>query len=133
MTYTVRYELDETGWWVAKVKEVRGCHTQGRTIDQARRRIREALSLFVDNADKAHLVDDIRLPYTAKHLVNQVYLVRERAEEATAELYESTTAATKILTKDLGLSVRDTGELLGLSYQRIHQLSSRRSKKNQTK
>jgi predicted RNase H-like HicB family nuclease len=61
-TYHVAYERDRTGWWVASVREVRGCHTQGRTVDEARRRIREALGLFVANADKANLVDSVKLP-----------------------------------------------------------------------
>ena len=38
--YHVPYERDESGWWVASVREVRGCHTQGRTVDEARRRER---------------------------------------------------------------------------------------------
>ena len=42
------YERDESGWWAATVRGVRVCHTQGRTVDEARRRIREALELFVD-------------------------------------------------------------------------------------
>jgi predicted RNase H-like HicB family nuclease len=40
--YHVAYERDESGWWVASVREVRGCHTQGRTVDEARRRIRKS-------------------------------------------------------------------------------------------
>ena len=44
-SYRVAYERDESGWWVATVRGVRGCHTQGRTVDEARRRIREALEL----------------------------------------------------------------------------------------
>ena len=48
--YRVAYERDESGWWVASVSGVRGCHTQGRTVDEARRRIREALQSFVDDA-----------------------------------------------------------------------------------
>jgi predicted RNase H-like HicB family nuclease len=48
-SYRVAYERDESGWWVATVRDVRGCHTQGRTVDEARRRIREALGLFVDD------------------------------------------------------------------------------------
>jgi predicted RNase H-like HicB family nuclease len=51
--YRVAYERDEAGWWVASVRGVRGCHTQGRTVDEARRRIREALELFVGDARKA--------------------------------------------------------------------------------
>jgi hypothetical protein len=49
-SYRVAYERDVSGWWVATVRGVRGCHTQGRTVDEARRRIREALGLFVDDA-----------------------------------------------------------------------------------
>jgi predicted RNase H-like HicB family nuclease len=61
-SYRVAYERDESGWWVATVRGVRGCHTQGRTVDEARRRIREALELFVDNARRAPIVDDVKLP-----------------------------------------------------------------------
>ena len=61
-TYHVTYERDESGWWVAFVRGLRGCHTQGRTVDEARRRIVEAMELFVDNARSAKIVDDVRLP-----------------------------------------------------------------------
>ena len=64
-SYRVAYERDESGWWVATVRGVRGCHTQGRTVDEARRRIREALELFVDDARKAPIVDDVKLPSAA--------------------------------------------------------------------
>ena len=60
--YHVAYERDESGWWVASVREVRGCHTQGRTVDEARRRIRKAMELFVDDARSAKLVDNVKLP-----------------------------------------------------------------------
>ena len=48
--YHVAYQRDESGWWVASVREERGCRTQGRTVDEARRRIREAMELFVADA-----------------------------------------------------------------------------------
>jgi hypothetical protein len=44
---------------------VRGCHTQGRTVDEGRRRIRKAMELFVDEARSAKLVDNVKLPATA--------------------------------------------------------------------
>ena len=59
--YHVVYERDEPGGWVASVREVRGCHTQGRTVDEARRRIRKAMNLFVDDARSAKLVDNVKL------------------------------------------------------------------------
>ena len=59
-TYHVAYERDDSGWWVASIREVRGCHEQGRTIDEARRRVREALGLFIeDDAESAEFVDDL--------------------------------------------------------------------------
>ena len=67
--YHVAYERDESGWWVASVREVRGCHTQGRTVDEARRRIRKAMNLFVDDARSAKLVDNVNLPAPASKAI----------------------------------------------------------------
>lgn len=55
--YVVHYHLDESGHWIATVPAVPGCHTYGATLNDARRHIREALSLFVDDAAAAVLVD----------------------------------------------------------------------------
>jgi predicted RNase H-like HicB family nuclease len=55
MMYTVKIERDETGAWIARVPEVPGGHTHGRTLREAERRIREALSLRVEGADRADL------------------------------------------------------------------------------
>jgi predicted RNase H-like HicB family nuclease len=52
------YERDEDGWWLATVAEVAGCHTQARTVDEARARIREALvAAGATDAETAELVD----------------------------------------------------------------------------
>lgn len=120
--YEVRYERDETGWWVASVPEIPGCHTQGRTIEQARRRIRKALGLFVSDAEKAIFLDDIRLPAGVRRIINRHQLSRQRFEEHRAQCQLSTLEAVRVLTRELRLSLRDAGELLGLSHQRIQQL-----------
>src|SRR5216684_4734527 len=80
-TYRVAYERDESGWWVASVRGVRGCHTQGRTVDEARRRIVEALGLFVGNAHNATIVDDVKLPKSAARAVRAYATLRKKAEE----------------------------------------------------
>jgi predicted RNase H-like HicB family nuclease len=76
--FTVRYERDtRSGWWVAQVKEQRAAITQGRTIGEARRRIREALAVVLDDdlaAERAILVDEVKLPAAARRV-----LVRARA------------------------------------------------------
>jgi predicted RNase H-like HicB family nuclease len=47
--YRVAYARDESGWWVASVRGVRGCHTQGRMSTRLGGRIRGALEPFVDD------------------------------------------------------------------------------------
>jgi predicted RNase H-like HicB family nuclease len=45
---TVLIEQDEDGIYVAKVPQLRGCHTQGRSLEQVMERIREAVDLCLD-------------------------------------------------------------------------------------
>jgi predicted RNase H-like HicB family nuclease len=131
--YKVVYERDVDGWWVARIPKVRGCHTQGRTIDQARERIREALGLYVKGASKAQLVDEIRLPKTAQSLVKKVAQSRVRAEREQKQLQECTSAAAKILTQTMHIGVRDAGQLLGLSHQRIQQIVGKTAARKRAK
>ena len=126
-TYTVTYERDEAGWWVASVGEMRGCRTQGRTIAQARRRIREALGLFVDTPHRATFVECVKLAAEARRALERLRAARRRAAREQRRAQTSTEAAVRLLTRKLRLSVRDTGELLGLSHQRVHQLAPRRA------
>jgi predicted RNase H-like HicB family nuclease len=122
-SYRVRYEQDDAGWWVATIAAIPGCHTQGRTIEQAEERIREALSLFIADsaAAKAELVSDIQLPAPAKRALHQATTKREQAFALAKESQEATRLAARLLTKQ-GLSLRDVGKLLGVTRQRAHQL-----------
>ena len=125
--YTVRYERDEeSGWWVAQLKEAPAAITQGRTITEARRRIREALALVLDNdkaAAKATLVDDVRLPADARKALGRARAARQRLQNESKKAQATTAVAVRKLIETLGLSVRDVGELVGISYQRVQQLA----------
>ncbi len=59
--YRVVLERDESGAWIATVPAVGGCHSYGRSLVEAKRRVREALALWVDDADTAELTDDVRI------------------------------------------------------------------------
>lgn len=120
--YVINYERIEDGWWLATVEGLRGCLTQGRTIKQSRERIREALSLFVDDASTADLIDNIRLSAKARRAVNKFKAARQRATDQAIKLQDAANKTASALIEGMGLSMRDTAELLGLSHQRIHQI-----------
>ena len=121
--YRVVYSRDESGWWQATVPAVRGCHTQGRTIDEARRRVREALSLFVDHARSARLTDDVRMPKDIARAVTAYRAARQRADREQKRASISARRAVRALAAaPLRLSRRDAGAVLGISSQRVHQL-----------
>jgi len=128
--YTVRYELDESGTWVATIPKLPGCITQGRSIAQARRRIREALAAYTGDdrlARSAELVDDVdvgALGRESAQLVGKVLRERAELEARKQSVTRSTAHAARKLAR-AGLSVRDVGELLGLSHQRVQQLLER--------
>ncbi len=123
-SYRVAYERDESGWWVASVRGVRGCHTQGRTVDEARRRIREALALFVDNAREVLIVDDVKLPSAATKAIRTYATLRRKADEEDRRAAQAARRAVRVLrTGKLKMSARDAARLLGLSHQRVHQLT----------
>lgn len=121
-TYRVVYERDDDGWWVARIPKVRGCHTQGRSIAQARTRIREALAACLGNdttARKADFAEEIRLP---RALSSNVAKVAQLAKAFESLQRERTKAARRLAAQ--GISVRDAGEILRLSHQRVQQLVS---------
>jgi predicted RNase H-like HicB family nuclease len=46
--FTVVIEQDEDGIYVASVPELEGCHTQAKTLDELRERIKEAIQLYLE-------------------------------------------------------------------------------------
>lgn len=127
--YRVKYERDESGWWMASVRELRGCHTQGRTVDEARRRIREVLALFVDDAPSAKLVDEVRLPAEARRAIRAYTALRRKADAEDRRAATAARRAVRVLRSGrLKMSARDAARLLGLSHQRVHQIAQSRAR-----
>jgi predicted RNase H-like HicB family nuclease len=122
--YTVTFERDEEGWWVATVRGVKGVHTQGRSIDDARRHVREALALAIGDeaAERAEFMDDVLLPPQARKLLAELHKAREREADAKAEARAIAARTVHALTRKMCLSRRDAAALTGYSFQRIHQL-----------
>lgn len=46
--FSIVIERDEAGYYVASVPELRGCHTQARSLDKLIQRVREAIELCLE-------------------------------------------------------------------------------------
>jgi len=58
--FTVIIEKDEEGYFIAEVPELKGCHTQAKSLDTLMKRIKEAIQLcleaYGEEPPKIHLV-----------------------------------------------------------------------------
>jgi predicted RNase H-like HicB family nuclease len=116
------FERDAEGWWVASVPSVPGCHTQGRTLAQARERLKEALAVSVEGEGVPELTEQVRLPRNVELILRSFRTRRANAETAFVRANEVTRKAAVVLTGKWGVSLRDAADLLGLSHQRVAQL-----------
>jgi predicted RNase H-like HicB family nuclease len=119
----------EDGWWIVRIVGARGVHSNGRTIEEARRRVREALSLVIGKtAFDMTFVEKIHLPQGATRELKRHRIERRRAERQSKQAVNATRSAAVALTK-VGLSVRDAGCLLGLTGARVAQIISARQRR----
>ena len=54
LDFTVLIEQDEEGMFIAKIPDIQGCSTQGKTIEQAMERAREAIQVCIE-ADRKEI------------------------------------------------------------------------------
>ena len=123
--YELIFQLDDGGWWIVTVKGMAGCQTQGKTLATARKRIKEALDLFLDKkvSPKATFVEKFDLPKRAMKDLNSCIASAEAFEELQATRRKATRRAAFSLT-DAGVSLRDAGDMLGMSGARVQQILS---------
>ncbi len=48
MKFEVLIEKDETGYYVAEVPALPGCYSQGKTLDELKANIKEAIELWIE-------------------------------------------------------------------------------------
>jgi hypothetical protein len=83
----------------------------------------------VDDADRAELEFDVRLPAAIRSRVRSATTLKDKAEKAQEEAQNGLASAATDLTEKFGLSLRDAAELMGLSHQRIQQLVLARNRR----
>lgn len=52
LDFTVIIEQDEDGIYVARVPEIEGCHTRGKTLQEVLERIKEAIEVCLENDEE---------------------------------------------------------------------------------
>jgi len=123
--YKVIYKLNAAGDWTAWVRGLRRCRGRGRTLRQARKRLRTALGRFDDEPHRADLVEDVKLPPPARTLIVRHWAARRRARDEETRAQDAARQAVEALLR-LRLSVRDAADLLGLSYPKAQQMLRQR-------
>jgi hypothetical protein len=116
--YTVAVARDEDGLWVATVKGLAGVHSQARTLAALGDRVREAIAAAGAPAGVLHMA------YPKE--VSAPVLVADRARNEAARAAKVAQAKTLEAVRELkkrGLSVRDAAHLIGVSFQRVQQLT----------
>jgi len=119
----------ENGHWLADVPELAGAHTYARSLPALDHAVREVIVLAADRPDEAMpgLVLDYRYDTGDPDLDATALEVRRLRRQAD-ELAAAVTARTGEVAAQLvarGLSVRDVAALLGISPQRVSQLTAR--------
>ena len=121
-TYHVRVERGDRYWLVHVVELDRW--TQARTLRDVGPMARDLVATMADLApDSFELTTDIALPDEVTTHLKQAEQLREQSRQAQASAASELRQAARLLAEQ-GMSLRDVGAALGVSYQRAHQLVS---------
>jgi hypothetical protein len=123
--YRVTYRRDPDGQWVATAAGRRRRRGRGSTLRQARKELRALLARDLDETDRIDLVEDVRLPPPARHLIVLHWRARRRADQEAKRAAAAARAALQALL-DQKVGLKDASDLLGLPQARLQQLRARK-------
>lgn len=123
MTYTVEATRSGT-WWSLQCVEVPGALSQSKSLAEAQRIMPEAIAFVagVPEPEVEVIVTPVVPEAVSAHLDEASRLRGEAARANSQSAIESRLAAQ--LLRETGMTVRDIGKTLGMSYQRASQLIS---------
>jgi len=126
----VEYQLDpETKGWTATMPKVPSLVTQGKTLKEVHGRVRVALSLVRDDAADVILQGRTLWPQEygisreALQAVQEEADLRVKALDVEALLERATAHAVRVLVVQERQTFRSAGSLLGISHQRVEQIT----------
>ena len=119
----------EGKWWAISVKGLPGALSQVRRLDQAEAMAREVIALVLDvPEDGFDVVVTPVLNEEHRDALAELDRAKEQYAQSMAALAERQREATLLLVREAGLTVRDAATVLGVSFQRVSQLTSHSEK-----
>lgn len=123
-TYTVTTERSG-GWWAFSVPEIPGTHGQARRLEQVRDEARDVISMMLDaEPDSFDISLSIKLDPRIEHALDEAKAARQEVDTYQRVAQEKLRLAAEQIKEVGGLSIRDIGSLLDVSFQRISQILS---------
>ncbi len=119
----------EDGWWVAVVampgytQFAETAATQARTLAALERDLDDLVKTVTGESGHS-VATTVVLPVEVRQHLNEAVTAQAREAQARQEAVEARRSAARLLAAE-GLSVRDIGAALGISFQRAHQLLGR--------
>ena len=132
---TYQAEIERDGrFWRVRVPDI-DRSTQARSLSEAEVMVRDLIAIMTDVPQNSFAVDmKIILPEDVQLELDQSQMLREHAKRSQAEAARLARDAAHRL-HVLGLSLRDIGQALGVTFQRAKQLvdeAARSGQKNRT-
>ncbi|MHA3683517.1 hypothetical protein ACXR2T_06525 [Leucobacter sp. HY1910] len=110
-------------WWVLQADEAPGAITQVRRLSEADEII-EAISFVTELPEHEITISVVPvLPVAVEAQLSEASRLREIAKQSQSAAAAAARAAARQLHEEFHMSVREIGEVLGVSYQRAHQLT----------
>jgi predicted RNase H-like HicB family nuclease len=121
--YTAVYSREPDGAWIVYIRGHRHeIHTFARSLRRARQNIREALSLWYEDAATATLIDRIELDANLHEELEEAEELARLHSEVSRKLAAKRQQTVEALQRS-GLGTRDIADLLELSQQRVSQIA----------
>lgn len=137
MSPTKNYKVTverEPGFWIIRVPDIEAIVTQARRMADVKQNAREAIAVWLDEPlSKVDVTLNFVMPSAIQKTLDEVRQLREDANERLDRAADAASDAARKLTKDLGLTLREAAEVLGVSFQRVAQLVEESGKRSQSK
>ena len=110
------------GWWAVEVPEVPGLYTQAKRLDQVEGMVRDAAALLTGRPeDSFEITIEPQVPEVVAVTLEHSHQLTDEAARLQREAAEEARRAARLMQAE-GMTVRDIGQVMGVSFQRVSQI-----------